>query len=151
MREDDETVVFAGDDGVSVVSGGNTNIYVRGGGFGDLVNVGYHVDYENEEEIMSVVSDARVDRAFGLVVSQVGGVTSVKVMDDCVEPGNPARVTPSYVEGLWNLASVDVASGETKIVSMMGDARVGVLTGKSRVGRMGGESCINAVVSGGGV
>lgn len=151
VREDDETVVLAGDDGVSVVSDGNTNIYVRGGSFGDLVNVGYHTDYENEEEIMSVVNDARVDRAFGLVVSQVGGVTSIKVMDDYVEPGNPAHVTPSYVEDLWNLASVDVASGETKIVSMMGDARVGMLTGKSHVGQMSGESRINTVESGGGV
>lgn len=151
VREDDETVVLAGDDGVSVVSDGNTNIYVRGGSFGDLVNVGYHTDYENEEEIMSVVNDARVDRAFGLVVNEVGGDTSIGVMGDYVEPGNPAHVTPSYVEDLWNLASVDVAAGATRILNMRGDARVGTLGGKARVGQMSGESRINTVESGGGV
>ena len=151
VREDDETVVLAGDDGVSVVSDGNTNIYVRGGSFGDLVNVGYHTDYGYDDEIMSVVNDARVDRAFGLVVSQVGGDASIRVMGDYVEPGNPTHVTPSYVEDLWNRASVDVASGETKIVSMMGEARVGTLGGKARVGQMSGESRINTVESGGGV
>lgn len=151
VREDDETVVLAGDDGVSVVSDGNTNIYVRGGSFGDLVNVGYHTDYGVDDEIMSVVNDARVDRAFGLVVSQVGGDASIGVMGDYVEPGNPTHVTPSYVEDLWNRASVDVVSGETKIVSMMGEARVGTLGGKSRVGQMSGESRINTVESGGGV
>ena len=149
--EGDETVVLAGDDGQSVVSDGNTNVRINGGTFGDLVNVGYHTDYENEEEIMSVVNDARVDRAFGLVVSQVGGDASIRVMGDYVEPGNPTHVTPSYVEDLWNRASVDVTSGETKIVSMMGEARVGMLTGKARVGQMSGESRINTVESGGGV
>ena len=151
VRDDDETVVLASDDGQSVVSNGNTNIYVRGGSFGDLVNVGYHTDYEYDDEIMSVVNDARVDRAFGLVVSQVGGDASIRVMGDYVEPGNPTHVTPSYVEDLWNRASVDVASGETKIVSMMGEARVGTLTGKARVGQMSGESRINTVESGNGV
>ena len=151
VREDDETVVLAGDDGVSVVSDGNTNIYVRGGSFGDLVNVGYHTDYGYDDEIMSVVNDARVDRAFGLVVSQVGGDASIGVMGDYVYPGNPTHVTPSYVEDLWNRASVDVVSGETKIVSMMGDARVGTLGGKARVGQMSGESRINTVESGNGV
>ena len=151
VREDDETVVLTGDDGVSVVSDGNTNIYVRGGSFGDLVNVGYHTDYGYDDEIMSVVNDARVDRAFGLVVSQVGGDASIRVMGDYVEPGNPTHVTPSYVEDLWNRASVDVTSGETKIVSMMGEARVGTLGGKSRVGQMSGESRINTVESGNGV
>lgn len=151
VRDDDETVVLTGDDGQSVVSDGNTNIYVRGGSFGDLVNVGYHTDYGYDDEIMSVVNDARVDRAFGLVVSQVGGDASIKVMDDYVEPGNPTHVTPSYVEDLWNRASVDVTSGGTKIVSMMGEARVGTLGGKSRVGQMSGESRINTVESGGGV
>ena len=151
VRDDGETVVLTGDDGVSVVSDGNTNIYVRGGSFGDLINVGYHSDYDTEDEIMSVVNDARVDRAFGLVVSQVGGDASIRVMGDYVEPGNPTHVTPSYVEDLWNRASVGVASGETKIVSMMGEARVGMLTGKARVGQMSGESRINTVESGGGV
>ena len=151
VREDDETVVLAGDDGVSVVSDGNTNIYVRGGSFGDLVNVGYHTDYGYDDEIMSIVNDARVDRAFGLVVSQVGGDASIGVMGDYVEPGNPTHVTPSYVEDLWNRASVDVVSGETKIVSMMGEARVGTLGGKSRVGQMSGESRINTVESSNGV
>lgn len=151
VRDDDETVVLTGDDGASVISNGNTNIYVRGGSFGDLINVGYHSDYDAEDEIMSVVNDARVDRAFGLVVSQVGGDASIRVMGDYVEPGNPTHVTPSYVEDLWNRASVDVASGKTKIVSMMGEARVGMLTGKARVGQMSGESRINTVESGGGV
>lgn len=151
VRDDDKTVVLAGEDGASVVSNGNTNVRINGGTFGDLVNVGYHTDYEYDDEIMSVVNDARVDRAFGLVVSQVGGDTSIKVMDNYVEPGNPTHVTPSYVEDLWNRASVDVAAGETKIVSMMGEARVGALGGKSRVGQMSGESRINTVESGGGV
>ena len=151
VRDDDETVALSGDDGQSVVSDGNTNIYVNGGRFGDLVNVGYHAKYDDEEEIMSDVNDARVDRAFGLVVSQVGGDTSIKVMDDYVEPGNPTHVTPSYVEELWNRASVDVATGETKIVNMRGEASVGTLTGKARVGQMSGESRINTVESGGGV
>lgn len=151
VREDGEMVVLAGDDGVSVVSDGNTNIRVAGGSFGDLVNVGYRTDYGYDDEIMSVVNDARVDRAFGLVVSQVGGDASIGVMGDYVEPGNPTHVTPSYVEDLWNRASVDVVSGETKIVSMMGEARVGTLGGKSRVGQMSGESRINTVESGGGV
>ena len=151
VRDDDETVVLAGDNGQSVVSDGNTNIRVAGGNFGDLINVGYHTDYGVDEEIMSVVNDARVDRAFGLVVSQVGGDASIGVMGDYVEPGNPMHVTPSYVEDLWNRASVGVASGETKIISMMGEARVGTLSGKARVGQMSGESRINTVESGGGV
>lgn len=151
VRDDDEMVVLAGDNGQSVVSDGNTNIRVAGGNFGDLINVGYHTDYGVDEEIMSVVNDARVDRAFGLVVSQVGGDASIGVMGDYVEPGNPMHVTPSYVEDLWNRASVGVASGETKIVSMMGEARVGTLSGKARVGQMSGESRINTVESGNGV
>lgn len=151
VRDDAETVVLAGDDGVSVVSDGNTNVRINGGSFGDLVNVGYHTKYDDEEEIMSVVNDARVDRAFGLVVSEVGGDASIGVTGDYVEPGNPTHVTPSYVEDLWNRASVGVASGETKIVSMMGEARVGMLTGKARVGQMSGESRINTVESGNGV
>ena len=151
VRDDDEMVVLAGDNGQSVVSDGNTNIRVAGGNFGDLINVGYHTDYGVDEEIMSAVNDARVDRAFGLVASQVGGDASIGVMGDYVEPGNPMHVTPSYVEDLWNRASVGVASGETKIVSMMGEARVGTLSGKARVGQMSGESRINTVESGGGV
>ena len=148
---DDETVALAGDDGASVISDGNTNVYVRGGTFSDLVNVGYHTDYDDEEEIASAVIDARVDRAFGLVVSEVGGDASIGVMSDYVEPGNPTHVTPSYVEELWNRASVDVAAGATKIINMRGEARVGMLTGKARVGQMSGESRINTVESGGGV
>ena len=151
VRDDDVVVVLSGDDGASIISNGNTNVYVLRGSFGNFINVGYHTDYDNEEETMSVVNNARVDRAFGLVVNEVGGDASIGVMGDYVEPGNPTHVTPSYVEDLWNRASVDVAAGATRILNMRGDARVGTLGGKARVGHMSGESRINTVESGNGV
>ena len=44
VRDDDVIVVLAKGDGASVISDGNTNVDVRGGSFGALVNVGYHPD-----------------------------------------------------------------------------------------------------------
>lgn len=149
--DEGETVVLAGNEGASVVSDGNTNVRISGGSFGDLVNVGYYDEYGVNDENMSAIDDARVERGFGLVIGQVGGDTSIGVLNDYVEPGNPAHVTDSCIEDLWNSASVDVATGHTTIRGVMGEARVGVLTGKARVEEIGGSASIGVVESGGGV
>ncbi len=79
--------MLVGDDGHSVVGERwLANIYTASSGLaGDLVNVGYHTEYDDEEEIVSTVNDARVDRAFwACCCHEVGGDASIGVMDDYI-------------------------------------------------------------------
>ena len=151
MREGDKPVMFT--DGKfhgSIVSDAETDVRIYNGRIDNLINVGC---YSEDMNTSTIGGDAHVERAFGVNVDSIEGDAHVGLMTEYMEPGDGEVLytTSSQVVDLQGNAAIDTVSGETKIVSMMDDTRIGVLTGESSIVDMRGRAKIDAVESNFGV